>query len=197
MANTFVDSDGLVAIATKMKHKADNIKNTYTSNTKPAIIASNECLVVSGLDSTTIVTSLTSIFENLTERIDSLSKFLVEKVAAEYNVTTQAIVAEFNGEFADELSKLLGITVKPATPSGSSGSRGGSSFSSSSNSGSDSDTPTPKPKYEDAATDVDVARAEQREIRKINEAAANPPKYANAATDVDVAKAEQLAMRKR
>lgn len=137
MNNVYVDSEQLLNCALNLKKDATNILTTFQNECSHAITAGNECLRVSGLDSSTINTSLNKIFTNTYDQLMLLANFLATNVAQEYDLTTQAIAKSFNQEFANEIASLLGITVGTVTGGatgigtntfGSSGYSGGSSY---------------------------------------------------------------------
>lgn len=137
MNNIYVDSEQLLNCALNLKKDATNILTTFQNECSHAITAGNECLRVSGLDSSAINTSLNKIFTNTYDQLMLLANFLATNVAQEYDLTTQAIAKSFNQEFANEIASLLGITVGTVTGGatgigtntfGSSGYSGGSSY---------------------------------------------------------------------
>jgi len=134
MNNVYVDSEQLLNCALNLKKDATNILTTFQNECSHAITAGNECLRVSGLDSSAVNTSLNKIFTNTYDQLMLLANFLATNVAQEYDLTTQAIAKSFNQEFANEIASLLGITVGTITGgatgigtniSGSSGIAGG------------------------------------------------------------------------
>ena len=134
MNNIYVDSEQLLNCALNLKKNATNILTTFQNECSHAITAGNECLRVSGLDSSAVNTSLNKIFTNTYDQLMLLANFLATNVAQEYDLTTQAIAKSFNQEFANEIASLLGITVGTITGgatgigtniSGSSGIAGG------------------------------------------------------------------------
>ncbi len=140
MNNIYVDSEQLLNCALNLKKDATNILTTFQNECSHAITAGNECLRVSGLDSSAVNTSLNKIFTNTYDQLMLLANFLATNVAQEYDLTTQAIAKSFNQEFANEIASLLGITVGTVTGgatgigtniSGSSGIAGGYSGGSS------------------------------------------------------------------
>ena len=140
MNNIYVDSEQLLNCALNLKKEATNILTTFQNECSHAITAGNECLRVSGLDSSAVNTSLNKIFTNTYDQLMLLANFLATNVAQEYDLTTQAIAKSFNQEFANEIASLLGITVGTVTGgatgigtniSGSSGIAGGYSGGSS------------------------------------------------------------------
>ena len=137
MNNVYVDSEQLLNCALNLKKDATNILTTFQNECSHAITAGNECLRVSGLDSSAVNTSLNKIFTNTYDQLMLLANFLATNVAQEYDLTTQAIAKSFNQEFANEIASLLGITVGTVTGGatgigtntfGSSGYSGGSSY---------------------------------------------------------------------
>ena len=137
MNNIYVDSEQLLNCALNLKKDATNILTTFQNECSHAITAGNECLRVSGLDSSAVNTSLNKIFTNTYDQLMLLANFLATNVAQEYDLTTQAIAKSFNQEFANEIASLLGITVGTVTGGatgigtntfGSSGYSGGSSY---------------------------------------------------------------------
>ena len=137
MNNVYVDSEQLLNCALNLKKDATNILTTFQNECSHAITAGNECLKVSGLDSSSINASLNKIFTNTYDRLMLLANFLATNVAQEYDLTTQAIAKSFNQEFANEIASLLGITVGTVTGGatgigtntfGSSGYSDGSSY---------------------------------------------------------------------
>lgn len=137
MNNVYVDSEQLLNCALNLKKDATNILTTFQNECSHAITAGNECLRVSGLDSSAVNTSLNKIFTNTYDQLMLLANFLATNVAQEYDLTTQAIAKSFNQEFANEIASLLGITVGTVTGGatgigtntfGSSGYSGGSGY---------------------------------------------------------------------
>lgn len=137
MNNIYVDSEQLLNCALNLKKDATNILTTFQNECSHAITAGNECLRVSGLDSSTINASLNKIFTKAYDQLMLLANFLATNVAQEYDLTTQAIAKSFNQEFANEIASLLGITVGTVTGGatgigtntfGSSGYSGGSGY---------------------------------------------------------------------
>ena len=137
MNNVYVDSEQLLNCALNLKKDATNILTTFQNECSHAITAGNECLKVSGLDSSSINASLNKIFTNTYDQLMLLANFLATNVAQEYDLTTQAIAKSFNQEFANEIASLLGITVGTVTGGatgigtntfGSSGYSGGSGY---------------------------------------------------------------------
>ena len=115
MNNVYVDSEQLLNCALNLKKDATNILTTFQNECSHAITAGNECLRVSGLDSSAVNTSLNKIFTNTYDQLMLLANFLATNVAQEYDLTTQAIAKSFNQEFANEIASLLGITVGTVT----------------------------------------------------------------------------------
>lgn len=115
MNNIYVDSEQLLNCALNLKKDATNILTTFQNECSHAITAGNECLRVSGLDSSAVNTSLNKIFTNTYDQLMLLANFLATNVAQEYDLTTQAIAKSFNQEFANEIASLLGITVGTVT----------------------------------------------------------------------------------
>ena len=111
MNNVYVDSEQLLNCALNLKKDATNILTTFQNECSHAITAGNECLRVSGLDSSTINASLNKIFTKAYDQLMLLANFLATNVAQEYDLTTQAIAKSFNQEFANEIASLLGITI--------------------------------------------------------------------------------------
>ena len=111
MNNIYVDSEQLLNCALNLKKDATNILTTFQNECSHAITAGNECLRVSGLDSSTINASLNKIFTKAYDQLMLLANFLATNVAQEYDLTTQAIAKSFNQEFANEIASLLGITI--------------------------------------------------------------------------------------
>lgn len=111
MNNVYVDSEQLLNCALNLKKDATNILTTFQNECSHAITAGNECLRVSGLDSSTINASLNKIFTKAYDQLMLLAHFLATNVAQEYDLTTQAIAKSFNQEFANEIASLLGITI--------------------------------------------------------------------------------------
>ncbi|MBQ4262668.1 MAG: hypothetical protein IJB83_00285 [Bacilli bacterium] len=125
----YVDSEQLTSVAASIKVKANNILNIFQGDCSSAIILGKECLQVSGLDTTAIINSLNKIFTNLSTRINTLSDFLTQKVAGEYDLTSQSIINAFNGNFATELAALLGLTVGTTVVPGVTGNGAGTAGS--------------------------------------------------------------------
>ena len=94
-----------------MKLKANNIMEAYQNEASAAILMGSESIQISGLDTTALLNSLSKIFNNLNGRIVNLSDFLTNVVANEYDSVSIAIKNEFDNNFANEISKLLGISV--------------------------------------------------------------------------------------
>ena len=115
MNNIYVDSEQLLNCALNLKKDATNILTTFQNECSHAITAGNECLRVSGLDSSAVNTSLNKIFTNTYDQLMLLANFLATNVAQEYDLTTQAIAKSFNQKFANEIASLLGITVGTVT----------------------------------------------------------------------------------
>ena len=111
MADVYVNSDELREIAQNMKLKANNIMEAYQNEASAAILMGSESIQISGLDTTALLNSLSKIFNNLNGRIVNLSDFLTNVVANEYDSVSIAIKNEFDNNFANEISKLLGISV--------------------------------------------------------------------------------------
>ena len=111
MASTYINSEQITTIASNLKTKGDHILNQYKSDCTTALNMSTECLQLSGLDTTEFFKALESIYAKLNDRITQFADFLTNKVAAEYDFTSQAITVSFNNEFANDISSLLGISV--------------------------------------------------------------------------------------
>ena len=111
MADLYVNSDELKEVASSMKLKANNIMEAYQNEASAAILMGKESIQVSGLDTTELLNSLSKIFNNLNGRIISLSDFLNNVVANEYDNVSASIKNEFDNNFANEIAKILGISL--------------------------------------------------------------------------------------
>lgn len=111
MADVYVNSEELKIVASSMKTKSNSILEIYQSDIMNAINMGNECLQVSGLDSSILLSSFNKIFTNINDRIGNLSDFLNNVVANEYDIVSSSIISEFDSNFAGELAKLLGSSI--------------------------------------------------------------------------------------
>ena len=108
---TYVKGDELTALAKSLKSKGENILNTYKVDCSQAIQLSSECLQISGLSSANFLEALEKIYTQVNNRLVSFADFLTNVVVQEYTAVSEAIVNNFNSNFANEMSGLLGITV--------------------------------------------------------------------------------------
>lgn len=111
MTDVYVNSEELKIVASSMKTKSNSILEIYQSDIMNAINMGNECLQVSGLDSSILLSSFNKIFTNINDRISNLSDFLNNVVANEYDIVSSSIISEFDSNFAGELAKLLGSSI--------------------------------------------------------------------------------------
>lgn len=111
MADVYVNSEELKIVASSMKTKSNSILEIYQSDIMNAINMGNECLQISGLDSSILLSSFNKIFTNINDRISNLSDFLNNVVANEYDIVSASIIKEFDSNFASELAKLLGSSI--------------------------------------------------------------------------------------
>lgn len=108
---TYINGDELTALANGLKAKSENILNSYKGDCSQAIQMSSECLQLSGLNTADFFQALEKIYTQVNERINSFADFLTNVVVAEYSAVAEAISNNFNGNFASEISSLLGIPV--------------------------------------------------------------------------------------
>lgn len=111
MTDVYVNSEELKIVASSIKTKSNSILEIYQSDIMNAINMGNECLQVSGLDSSILLSSFNKIFTNINDRISNLSDFLNNVVANEYDIVSSSIISEFDSNFAGELAKLLGSSI--------------------------------------------------------------------------------------
>ena len=108
---THVKDEELTALANGLKAKGENILNAYKNECSQAIQLSSECLQVSGLSSANFLEALEKIYSQVNNRLASFADFLTRVVVQEYAAVSEAIVKNFNSDFANEISGLLGISV--------------------------------------------------------------------------------------
>ena len=108
---TYVKGEELTALANGLKSKGENILNTYKGDCSQAIQLSSECLQVSGLSSANFLEALEKIYSQVNDRLASFADFLTNVVVQEYAAVSEAIVKNFNTDFANEISGLLGIPI--------------------------------------------------------------------------------------
>ena len=107
---TYVKGDELTALAQSLKSKGESINMQYRSRCSEALSMSTECLQASGLNTAEFFEALDSIYAKINQRINEVSDFLTNVVVAEYQALNDAIVSNFNNNFANEMSGVLGLT---------------------------------------------------------------------------------------
>lgn len=107
---TYVKGDELTALANSLKSKGESINNEYKNNCSQVLSMCTECLQASGLNTAEFFQSLDSIYANLNQRITEVSDFLTNVVVVEYQALNDALVSNFNNNFANEMSGVLGLT---------------------------------------------------------------------------------------
>ena len=111
MSGTYIDSEHLVELANKLKSKGNEILNQDKENCVSALEMSNNCLQMSGLDTSEFAKLMDQIYSNVNERISGLADFLVNTVVPEYDTTAKAIGSSFNDGFANSIAGILGPTA--------------------------------------------------------------------------------------
>lgn len=104
-----VSTEGLKSVAQDMNSKKEEIMNIYNGTLKQIIESSKECISTSGLDFDAVNSVFARTFKNLDTSISQLSDVLLNKIIPSYEDLSSDIRYAFNNEFADEMSKLLGI----------------------------------------------------------------------------------------
>lgn len=116
MANVYINSEQITSIASSLKSKGNSIVKEYKSNCTSALEMSKDCIQLSGLNTDEFFKALDNVYQKLNDKLAEFADFLTNTVAAEYDITSQAIVSSFNDDFADEISKLLGVSVSDGSP---------------------------------------------------------------------------------
>ena len=109
MSTITINSEQITSIANGLKSKGEQILTQYKDTCESALQMSTGCLQMTGLDTEQFFKGLESVYTKLNERVEALSEFLINSVAADYDALSQAITSSFNNDFANEFSALIGI----------------------------------------------------------------------------------------
>ena len=107
MATVTINSEQITSIANSLKSKSGQIVSKYKEECTSAIQMSSECIKVSGLDFDQFFKALENIYTKVTDRINSLTDFLINNVVAEYESIGSAISNTFTNDLAQSLSGLI------------------------------------------------------------------------------------------
>ena len=103
-----VTTEELRKVLTALKNERDTIQKTYTSQIKGVLESSESCFQVSGLDYSTITSTINNTFTTLNSNFNSLIDVLENDVIKNYDDLAAAIRAKFGQEFAARITSLIG-----------------------------------------------------------------------------------------
>ena len=119
MASTnsvFIDVEQLKLIGENLGRKFLDIQ-MHQMESKDILRSAAECINLTGVDTTELITKLDEKYKEMRDRIYRLFQFLLRDVVPQYEGVYNAIVNNFNGELAESLALIMGMSTVGINPS--------------------------------------------------------------------------------
>ncbi|MBQ6840987.1 MAG: hypothetical protein IJO63_02575 [Bacilli bacterium] len=115
--NVYIDSEQIKNIGNSLLEKSLKIYMAYRGECTPAITAGADCIQLTGVDINEMNAKLDEIYKNLQNNIQALARFLINNVAATYDIVMDSIRNNFNNELGQALANIMGMNaILPPTP---------------------------------------------------------------------------------